>query len=169
MIRALGSICVAAGAAAWGYQAASGLKKRLRALDDLIAGLTLLEGELSRSAPELASLMENLSRRSRGAARGLFGDYAHALERLGEASAAALWEGAVTNRTELTGEGKFLLAALGEVLGRYDCEEQRLAVRAVRSRLEELRRREGEDCRLRCRTCQTVALSGGAFLIILLL
>ena len=169
MIRALGSIFVAAGAAAWGYHAATGLKRQVRALDDLITGLTLLEGELSRTAPELATLMENLSRRSRGAARTLFSGYAGALERLGERTAAGLWEETVSGLEELTGEGKFLLSSLGEVLGRYDCDEQRTAVRAVRERLEDLRRREGENCRLRCRTCQTVALSGGAFLIILLL
>lgn len=169
MIRALGSVLVAAGAAAWGYQAALGLKKGLRALDDLLVGLTLLEGELSLNAPELAPLMEGLARRSRGTARALFSGYARALERLGEVSACALWEETVNALEGLTGEGKFLLACLGEVLGRYDCAEQRDCVRSVRERLEQLRRREGESCRLRCRTCQTVALSGGAFLIILLL
>jgi len=169
MIRVLGSVLVAAGAAAWGYQAASGLKKGLRALDDLIAGLTLLEGELSLGAPELALLMDALSRRSRGAARALFGGFTRALDRLGEVPTAALWEQTVTGLEELSAEGKCILASLGEVLGRYDCAEQRDCVRSVRTRLEQLRRREGESCRLRCRTCQTVALSGGAFLIILLL
>ena len=35
-------------------------------------------------------------------------------------------------------------------------------------RLEELRAREGEKCRENCRLCRVVSLSGGAFLVILL-
>lgn len=169
MIRAVGSVLIAAGAAWWGLCAAAGLKKQVRALEELVTGIALLEHELSLGAPELAQLMTCLSRRSRGAAKRLFGGYARALGRLGERSAAALWEETVSQLELLPPEGKTALVPLGEVLGRYDCREQSAAAAAVRARLDSLWQREQESIRLRCRTCQTVALSGGAFLIILLL
>ncbi len=46
MVRLLGAILVAGGAAWTGLSAAEGLKRRVRALDALVDGLSLLEQEL---------------------------------------------------------------------------------------------------------------------------
>ena len=48
-------------------------------------------------------------------------------------------------------------------------QEQCAAMTAVRGRLEELRSREGEKCRENCRLCRVLSLSGGGFLVILLI
>ena len=112
--------------------------------------------------------MGHLGSRTRGAAKKLFTDFADALSKQ-ETSVYELWERCVSHLEDLLPEGKNCLCALGAVLGRYDCREQRNCVAAVRHRLECIREAEGALCRSRCRTCQTLGLSGGAFLIILLL
>lgn len=169
MIKLLGSILVAGGAAFWGYAAAQGLRDRVRALEELEAGLRLLEQELELSAPELPRLMEDLSRRARGAAGELFSRFARALEELDRAPAAGLWARSVEGQERLIPEGRQCLLELGEVLGRYDSREQRACVAAVRTRLSALREEYAQSSRLRCRTFQTIGVSGGAFLVILLL
>ena len=169
MIRLIGCILTAGGAAYLGFCAAERLRRQLRELDELAAGLLLLGQELELSAPELAVLMERLKRRTHGTAKRLFSMYEQELSCLGSATAAQLWERAVSGLEDLTDEAKECLLPLGEVLGRYECHEQCEAVVTVRARILHLREREERDCKLRCRAYQTVGLSGGAFLVILLL
>ena len=167
-MRLLGCALVAAAGAFMGFRAAARLKRQLKVLDEVAEGLCLLEQELELHAPELEELMIGLCGRTRGAAKHLFSAFGEALTG-GRGSVSARWERCVSELEDLIPEGKLCLCGLGEVLGRYDCREQRDCVAAVRRRLEHIRETEGTLCLSRCRTCQTVGLSGGAFLIILLL
>lgn len=169
MIKLLGCVLVAGAAAYLGFRAAAELKGRVRGLEELTAGLGLLEQELELSAPELGVLMKRLSSRTQGAARALFSAYARGLEEMDAQNPGQIWERCVAGLEGLPPQGKGCLSPLGEVLGRYDSREQRACVAAVRGRLDTLRGEEERRCRERCRTCQTVGLSGGAFLIVLLL
>lgn len=169
MMQLWGSILVAGAAAYMGYHVAARLRRQVCALDELAAGMQLLEQELELSAPELEALMIRLSQRTRGAARRMFSTFARSLTQLDDSTAAQLWEQVVFELADVSDEAKQCVCSLGDILGRYDNREQRLAVAAVRIRLEDLRKQEENTCRMRCRTCQTIALSGGAFLIILLL
>ena len=168
MMKLMGSALIAGAAAFLGFRAAARLRGQLRALDEIGAGLELLERELELYAPELRELMERLEARTKGCGKALFTDFAAALAR-GEGTVAGQWERCVYQLEELVPEGKLCLSSLGEVLGRYDSREQCRCVAAVRSRLERIRESEGALCQSRCRTCQTIGLSGGAFLVILLL
>ena len=167
-MRLLGCALVAAAGAFMGFRAAARLKRQLKALDEVTEGLSLLEQELELHVPELEELMGELCGRTRGAARQLFSAFGETLNRE-HAAVSVQWERCVSELEELIPEGKLCLCGLGEVLGRYDCREQRDCVAAVRRRLDHIRETEGALCLSRCRTCQTVGLSGGAFLIILLL
>ncbi len=169
MIKLLGSVLVA-GAAAWmGVSLSAALRRRVRALEELTAGLLIMEQELDYTAPELEVLLSRLAENSRGCARELFKTVRASLCSLGERSVCALWADAVDGLADLTSEGKQILCALGPTLGKFDSREQHTCVQSVRTRLEQLRAREEENCRTRCRTCNALALSGGAFLVILLL
>ena len=168
VIKLLGCTCVAAAAACLGLRAAARLRGQVRALDELATGLELLEQELDLHAPELEVLMRDLSGRTWGAAKQLFSSFAEMLKSE-EGAVSENWERCVSDLEWVIQEGKVCLYGLGEVLGRYDCREQRDCVAAVRRRLESVREAERAQCQNRCRTCQTVGLSGGAFLIILLL
>lgn len=169
MVKLLGSVLVASAAAYLGFRAAAGFRARVRGLDELAAGLRLMEQELELAAPELEELMRRLSLHTRGAAKVLFSSYARSLEKLDRELPGQLWERCVTDLEGVSPAGKNCLAPLGEILGRYDSREQRACVAAVRVRLEHLREEENSQCREKCRVCQTIGLSGGAFLIVLLL
>lgn len=69
MVRLLGAVLVAGGAAWAGMSAAEGLKRHTQALDALVDGLSLLEQELELDSPPLPELMERLIPRSAGPAR----------------------------------------------------------------------------------------------------
>lgn len=169
MMKLLGSALIA-GAAVWmGFSAAQRLRRRVRTLEELAHGLRLLEQELEFAPSELGELMERLSRRARGAGRELFAAFGAALSRLGERGAGELWRESVEAVSDLTDEGKGLLCALGDCLGRFDAREQCACAAAVRARLEQLREREERQKGEKCRMYHALALSGGAFLVVLLL
>ena len=169
MVHLLGAVLVAAGGALLGCQAAAGLRKRGRAVRQMEEGLALLERELELSAPPLSRLLERGAAHSQGPARGLFQGCAQGLDRLDREDFSSLWRRMVRERTELTPEGQAVLLPLGDTLGRYDGERQREALAAARRRLGELAGRLEADSRRQGRVYQALGLSGGAFLVILLL
>ena len=169
MMRLLGAALVAAGAAWLGFRAAAALSLRARALEEMAQGLALLEQELELDGPPLPQLMERLGEETRGPAKALFRDCRQALDRLEREPFSQAWERLVRAREELGREGRAALLPLGEPLGRCGCEEQQRAVNRVRQRLTELARRTEEERRRQGKVYQVLGLSGGAFLIILLL
>lgn len=169
MVRMIGAVLVAAGAAWMGFQAASGLRVRVRAIRDMAAGLAVLERELELNSPPLPRLLAQGAARSQGPARALFQSCVQGLDGLAQESFSGLWGRLTAQLTELGGEGQAVLASLGDVLGRYSGPRQLEALSAARRRLEELAARLEEDSRRRGRVYQALGLSGGAFLVILLL
>ena len=53
MVRLVGAALVAAGGGWLGFQAAAGLRSRVRTLEEVQAGLALMEGELELNAPPI--------------------------------------------------------------------------------------------------------------------
>ena len=160
---------VAAGCAWLGFGAAASLSRRAEGLEDMASALALLERELELGAPPLPALMEELARRAPEGASPMFQGCCQGLERLDEEDFSSLWRRLAAGCDDLGREGQACLARLGDVLGRYDAREQRQAVAAVRLRLEELAGQSRAERRSQGRVYQTLGLSGGAFLIILLL
>ncbi|MCI8304625.1 MAG: stage III sporulation protein AB [Lawsonibacter sp.] len=169
MIRMVGAVLVAAGGGWLGFQAAIGMRTQVRALRQTSAGLALLERELELSAPPLPQLLAWGAARSQGPARELFQGCVQGLERLEREDFSSLWRRLAGAQTLLGEEGQAVLLPLGDTLGRYDAGQQREALAAARRRLEELAARQEEDSRRRGRVYEALGLSGGAFLVILLL
>ena len=169
MVRLMGAVLVAAGGAALGFQAAAGLRSQVRALEEMAQGLALLERELELNAPPLSRLLERGAERSRGPAGALFRECLRGLDNLDREDFSTLWRRLVSGCGVLGSEGQAVLTPLGDTLGRYDGERQREALAAARRRLEELAARLEENSRRRGRVYQALGLSGGAFLVILLL
>lgn len=169
MMRLLGATLVAAGCGWMGFRAAAALGCRVRALEDMADGLSLLAQEMELDEPPLPQLMERLVRRCRGPAKLLFRDCRQALDRLEEEDFSRAWRKLVAERRELGEEGRQALLPLGDILGRCGCEDQRRGADSVRRRLTELAARAEEDRRRQGKVYQALGLSGGAFLVILLL
>ena len=168
MIRLFGAFLVAAGGAWLGGQAAAGLRRAVEILRQMAEGLALLEQELELTASPLPLLLRGAARVDGPAAR-LFRDCARGLDRLDREDFSSLWRRLVGERDELGPEGQAILIPLGETLGRCDVQRQREALSAARRRLEELAGRREADSRRRGRVYQALGLSGGVFLVILLL
>ena len=169
MIRLIGAALVAAGGAWLGLRAAEGLRSRAIALRQMEAGLALLEQELELSAPPLPRLMAWGAGHSQGPAAELFRGCVQGLDRLEREPFSALWRRLVAERQELGAQGQAVLLSLGDTLGRYDARRQQEALSAVRRRLEQLAAQQEADSRRQGRVYQALGLSGGVFLVILLL
>ena len=169
MIRLLGAVLIAFGAAWLGLSAAAELGRKVRRLEHLYIGLSLLERELWERGSPLPQVLEELARRTEEPAKALFAQSAAACGRLDQEPFPAAWRRLVQEAEGLTAEGRAALLPLGEVLGRYEAQEQREAIAQARSALERERERaEGEKLRMG-RVYKALGVSGGAFLVILLL
>ena len=169
MIRLIGAALVAAGGAWLGYLAAKELRGQVRAVRQMAEGLALLERELELSAPPLIQLLERGAARSGGPARALFQGCLQGMDSLDRECFSALWRRLVPECGGLSPEGQAVLLPLGDTLGRYGEDRQREALSAARRQLEELAARLEADSRRQGRVYQALGLSGGAFLVILLL
>ena len=163
MVRLMGAALIAGGCAVLGYRAAAGLRARVQAVGQMAGGLALLEGELELSAPPLSQLM------ALAPGRTLFQDCAQGLTHLDREDFPSLWRRLTAERTELGAEGQAVLLPLGETLGRCGADRQLEALSSARRRLEALSARLEADGRRQGRVYQALGLSGGAFLVILLL
>lgn len=169
MWKLLGAVLVAAGSGWLGLSAASGLTSRLRAVQAMIAGLELLERELWEHGTALPELMAALAQRCSPPAADFFKQCAQGCARLDRVPFGESWRQAVNGLELLSPEGRAALLPLGEVLGRYEADSQRQALEHARQALEREELRAQEERRRLGRVYQTLGLSGGAFLVILLL
>lgn len=169
MIRMLGAVLVAAGCACLGFRAAAELGGRTRALGAALSGLELLERELVFSAPPLPQLMDSAARRIQGPVGELFDQCAQGLGQLDETPFCQVWSRAVEGCDQLGEQGREVLRPVGQVLGRYEAQEQQQALRRAQEELKSLLERTRDDGRRLGRVYRALGLSGGAFLVILLL
>lgn len=169
MVHLLGAALVAGGCGYLGFQAAEGLRRREGSLRQMARALGLLERELELRAPPLSQLLEEAAGRSEGAARVLLEECCRGLGALDREDFSALWRRQVAQRKEFGAEGQAVLAPLGDILGRYEARTQGESVAAAGRALGELADLIREERRHRGRVYQALGLSGGAFLVILLL
>lgn len=169
MWKLVGAVLVAAGSGWLGLSAASGLTSRLRAVQAMMAGLELLERELWEHGTALPELLAALARRCPPPAAVFFQRCAQGCARLDRVPFGESWRQAVAELELLSPEGRAALLPLGEVLGRYEADSQRQALEHAWQALEREELRAQEERRRLGRVYQTLGLSGGAFLVILLL
>ena len=168
MLRLAGALMVAGGMSTLGFLAAGGLGRRVRTLRALAGALELMERELSFRLPPMPELLEGLAKRAPPPADRLFARCRAGLADLGERSLGELLREGLAE-FPLKGDERLLLEGLGEVLGRYDGEGQRSALREARSALEGmLEEAQAERVRLG-RVYQVTGTAAGAALAILLL
>ena len=169
MMRLMGAVLVAFGAAWLGLTAAEELGRKVRRLEQLSIGLELLERELWERGSPLPQVLEELSLRTGEPASTLFAQCAAACGRLDREPFPDAWRRLVTELEGLTPEGRAALLPLGEVLGRFEESGLRSALAragAELTREAELAREDGEK---RGRMYQVLGLTCGGLLVILLL
>lgn len=169
MWRMLGAVLLASGCGWFGFQASASLGVRVKALRAMAQGLAQLEQELELDCPPLPQLMERLAVGSRGPAKQLFQMCGQVLQQLDQEEFAQGWRRLVSGLEEVGEQAKMCLYPLGDTLGRCGWEEQKRVVECVRKELLELAGQAEEERRRQGKVYQALGLSGGAFLVILLL
>lgn len=165
MLKALGALAVFCGLSWCGFQRAGWYRRRLDCLEAWHRGV--LEGErmlceLGETTPvflERLAMEPPLKEMAR-----------NCLDRLDrEERLEPAWTGALASASlPLSQEEQRTVAALGTVIGRYDISQQRPALEAARSRLEEhLARAEEEKVRLG-RMWSVLGLSAGVLAVVML-
>ena len=168
MMRLMGAVLVAFGAAWLGLTAAAELGRKVRRLEQLSIGLELLERELWERGSPLSQVLEELSLRTGEPASPLFAQCAAACGRLDREPFPDAWRRLVTELEGLAPEGRAALLPLGECWASGAPEGQQAIAQARAALDRERERAEGEKLRMG-RVYQALGLSGGAFLVILLL
>lgn len=120
-------------------------KKRLAGIKNIYFALELLHAELVTRASPLPELCRLLEARSQGAAADFFGGLSGAMSELGERDFASIWrENARESFACLNSAELDEICRLGDVLGRYELQEQASAL---------------ELCLTYLRSCQATAES----------
>lgn len=170
MLKWMGSLCVMAGALCWGLGAARELGRRVETLEGLREGLSDLDRELTFRLAPLPALLEQLGKEKTGAAGDFFRTAFLQWQKDPEGGLHQSWRLAMTKCLSLLrSEERQVLLEVGQTLGRYDAQTQSKALaRAVR-RLEGYRQAAREEAQRLGRVYATLAIAGGAALVLVLL
>lgn len=165
----LGKLLILLGCTALGLGRGFGLKRRTACLFELRRALETMGRELTFSLRPLGALMDQAQGTCRGEAAALFAACREAFARSGGESWAESWRTALEGTAlPLTEEDRRILSEAGQVLGRYDGEDQRTALAGLLARLEEqAQEARGEEKRL-FRVYTALGITAGLFCVILL-
>lgn len=167
MLHSLGAVLLLLGGTALGLGAAEGLRGKVRTLEELEGGLELLERELQLRLTPLPELLEALGPRCAPGVAALFDTCLKEIQ-AGQGVARG-WARGVEGLSACSEDSRRALAPLGQVLGRYEAQEQCQAIAAVRQELLRLRRLQWEDSRRLGRVYSALGATAGAFCAIVLL
>lgn len=170
MVKLLGAGLLLFGASALGFAAASYLRARAACLRALAEALAALRRELSYSLSPMPTLVGKLAANTTGPAGVFFSRCRAGMDRLGEKTMRAIWDGALKEACLPLEEAETeILRGLGGVLGRYDAEGQCRAIDEAQARLSSCAEKaEAEQMRLG-QVYRTMGVTAGAFLVLLLL
>ena len=169
MLKLLGAVLVIAGAGWCGLVAVGRLRRRVRTLEELRAGLVWLEEELTFRLSPLPGLLERLGRERPGAVGLFFQDVLEGLRRDPEEGLRQSWRQAMVRRLDsLKEEERQVLIEVGQTLGRFDAKTQGQTLTQAARRLDRIRTRAEEDVRRLGRVYTALSLAAGAAVVLVL-
>ena len=157
-------------AAVQSINASAVLRSRCGIISELIAALKAMESEICDRLTPLPELFAELGE-GEGAVGGMFKNCLRQMSDMEVREFHAVWKSAVKATPELMlkeQEEKELIQ-LGRYLGRYDVEEQRMALQYAAKRFEEFLRKAERERETQGRTRAAMGISAGVTAVILLL
>ena len=145
------------------------LRRRAKNISDLEHGVSLLRQELELAPVSMEQMMFQMENVCEGEAKKLFFEFRKKLCELEYRSACVLWKESVEGLDNIPTEIRNILASVGNVLGRYDMNEQVESLRLAEQRLGQVRQQEWEKLRQQEKLFWALSTSAGGFLIILLI
>lgn len=171
MLKILGAIFVIGGTAAWGAANVIKLRRRCRILRELTGAVGAIRSEITTRLTPVPELITRMTHETDEPVSLFFKNVEERLPDLGVLTLYDIWEEALINTPELS-LFEDELDALKEVpraLGRYDLEEQRLALSRTERRLEQFLQRAQETRERDSRTKGFIGVAVGIFIVLLLI
>ncbi|MBR5543433.1 MAG: stage III sporulation protein AB [Oscillospiraceae bacterium] len=130
MIKIIGAIILVGAAAVLGFSAAANLNTRERVLSGFSRALDIMHSEIGQYLTPLDELMSKLSGISPVPLDGFFKQCFEEMKNKPDTPFRFIWVKNIKHADylRLRGEETEVIAALGNVLGRYSAEEQKLAI-----------------------------------------
>ncbi len=140
MIKAIGAILLAGGAALIGISASSELTARVRTLAMFCRALEIMRSEIAEMLSPLESILQKLAREMPEPFCGFFSECAEEMKRRGDIPFGIIWKKQLSHNAALTlgAREKEELVSLGNVLGRYSADEQRISIERTLRTLESI-------------------------------
>lgn len=135
-MRLLGAVLLVAGCAGVGWRRTRALREQVTALEDMVAALDLLRGEILTNRTPLPEVAGELARSGPGSVRGVFAAVYAGLRCPGGRGFPELWRRSLAQCRALEGEAAGALERLGTKLGRFAAPEQAAAIDRCIARLE---------------------------------
>lgn len=166
----IGTALLAGGSVLLGGCAVRHLSARVRELEDLIHSLHTILREMEYRLAPLPELLTQAAEQTRGQVSAFFRLCAQGAEHLNGRTFQMVWRQAMeAGQLRLEQPDLDVLEHLGGVLGRYDGESQRQALRESLDRLERNRQEAEDQSRRLGRVYRVLGLAGGAFILILMI
>ena len=168
MLRLLGSVLVLGAASAVGFQMAASVNREVQTVRQLCSALDVMQREIrwnQRSLPQLCRMLQQLSS---GPVARMFADAAGQLEQGSEQTVAEIFDWSM-QRHAIAPDAAALFLTMAATLGRYDPEQQALAVAGTYEQMCSLCRSKEAQRSAACRRLRLFGVCGGAALVILLL
>lgn len=170
MLRMIGTALLAGGSVLLGGCAVRHLSARVRELEDLIHSLHTILRELEYRLAPLPELLTQAAEQTGGQVSAFFRLCAQGAGHLNGRTFQMVWRQAMeAGQLRLEQPDLEVLEHLGGVLGRYDGESQRQALRESLDRLERNRQEAEDQSRRLGRVYRVLGLAGGAFILILMI
>ena len=170
MMKIVGSLMLLCGCTGIGLQQVKKMDKRVRTIQSMLCALDVMERELSFRVPLLEEMLLAAARSTEGTTREFFSFCRNELNKNRDKSFAEIWSRATGEQLVFLKKSDLdLILALGDILGRYDCEGQQLAIGRVRSALEQVLSTALAERNSRGKVYRVLGTTVGALLVILLL
>lgn len=169
MLRVLGALLLMGGCTGVGQAQVRRLNRRVNTLRSISNALEIIERELEFRLPPTEELFVVAELRSEQPVSGFFRVCIEGLKQ-GHEPIAEIWRRAVLEKLEeLKKNEKECLFTLGTVLGRYDEEGQRQAIKKTREELAQALSSARNERHSQGKVYSVLGATAGALLVILLL
>lgn len=170
MLKAVGALMLLCGCAGVGFSAVKQLDRRVDTLRSVIAAMELLEKELSFHMLPMRDLLLATSNGTTRPASDFLGECVNALDLYEDRLFSEIWSlSAEKTLVNLNSTDRDALDSLGKILGRFDVDGQRNAIRLTNEQLKQNLTNAVEERGSKGKVYRTVSVAAGTFIVILLL
>lgn len=171
-IKIFGSVILLISTTAIGFFKAKELKKRVFCLMELRRTMIMLQGELRFHRAALSEAFENVSKRVEEPFSVFLLEASKRIEKRQFGDFGCIWgemKEELMTCTSLKNEDKYLLEQLGRGLGYLDLEMQTESLNQVIYQTEEVIKSAKEQKEIKEKLYQTMGVTAGAFLVLLII